>query len=143
MSREYGDGSRNIQLRFRDGTQEQADCVIGADGIHSVVRAFLLGRDHPATHPKNHDRWQVYRTLVSVDDAKKQIDEKWTRTVPILLGPRGHIKCIPLSKGTRLSAGVAVMGAASLGRDDDGGDAKPLDPSLYSDYTEEAQRIVR
>ncbi|KAK0724983.1 hypothetical protein B0H67DRAFT_482389 [Lasiosphaeris hirsuta] len=136
---ETRDGEARVHVEFRDGTQAHVDCLLGADGIHSIVRSYLLGADHPATAPKNHDRWQVYRTLVSADEARKQVNEKWTRTVPILLGPRGHINCIPLSKGTRLSAGVAVRGAA-LG---DGANAKPLDPSLYSDYTEDAQRIVR
>ncbi|KAK3346531.1 hypothetical protein B0T25DRAFT_461340 [Lasiosphaeria hispida] len=136
---ETRDGDARVHIEFRDGTQAHVDCLLGAEGIHSVVRSYLLGADHPATAPKNHDRWQVYRTLVSADEARKQINEKWTRTVPILLGPRGHINCIPLNKGARLSAGVAVRGAVL----DDGGNAKPLDPSLYSDYTEDAQRIVR
>ncbi|KAK0630477.1 hypothetical protein B0T17DRAFT_528538 [Bombardia bombarda] len=129
-----------VHIAFKDGSEAHVDCLLGADGIHSVVRGYLLGPDHPATAPKNHDRWQVYRTIVSAGEARKQINEKWTRTVPILLGPRGHVNCIPLNKGTRLSAGVAVRGAALS---DDNGEAKPLDPSLYSDYSEDAQRIVQ
>lgn len=35
-----------IGLRFADGTQEQVDVLIGADGIHSTVRA-LFGPEHP------------------------------------------------------------------------------------------------
>ena len=151
-----------IKLEFQNGETAETDCLIGADGIHSVVRAHLLGRDHPATKPKNRDRWQVYRTLVSAEEARAQIGERWTRAVPILLGPRGHVNCIPMNKGTRVSAGVAVRGAAvsgsrgggglGVGGDVDGDDddrggrhdgSRPLDPSLYSDYTEDAQRIVR
>ncbi|KAK0611406.1 hypothetical protein B0T14DRAFT_500511 [Immersiella caudata] len=135
---ESGEEKGGVRLRFADGTEVQADCVIGADGIHSVVRAYVLGEHHPATKAKNEDGWQVYRTLVSVEEAKRQIDEKWTRGVPILLGPRGHVNCIPMNKGTRVSAGVAVRGGALKG-----GGAKALDPALYADYTEEAQKIVR
>ena len=148
---------RVIKLEFQNGETAETDCLIGADGIHSVVRAHLLGRDHPATKPKNRDRWQVYRTLVSAEEARAQIGERWTRAVPILLGPRGHVNCIPMNKGTRVSAGVAVRGASVSGSrgggglgvgGDDGDDrrhdgSRPLDPSLYSDYTEDAQRIVR
>jgi salicylate hydroxylase len=147
---------RVIKLEFQNGETAETDCLVGADGIHSVVRAYLLGRDHPATKPKNHDRWQVYRTLVSAEEARAQIGERWTRAVPILLGPRGHVNCIPMNKGTRVSAGVAVRGAAVSGSrgggglgvggddgDDRHGGSRPLDPSLYSDYTEDAQRIVR
>ena len=37
-----------VKLDFEDGTSATADCVIGADGVHSVVRKYLLGEDHPA-----------------------------------------------------------------------------------------------
>ncbi|GAB7364131.1 hypothetical protein MBLNU230_g4682t1 [Neophaeotheca triangularis] len=128
-----------VHLTFKDGTEAHADCLIGADGIHSGTRSYLLGADHPATAPKNHDGWQIYRTMVSADYARQHINPKWTTTVPILLGPRGHVNCIPLNKGTRLSAGVAVRGAKFTST----GEAPPLDPELYKDYSEDAQRIVR
>lgn len=130
----------NVHLTFQDGTKATADCLLGADGIHSVTRSYLLGPAHPAASPKNHDGWQIYRTMVSTEEARKQINPKWTTSVPILLGPRGHINCIPLNKNTRLSAGVAVRGANFTAVD---GHAPPLDPKLYSDYSEEAQQIVR
>ncbi|KAK4166902.1 hypothetical protein QBC43DRAFT_298091 [Cladorrhinum sp. PSN259] len=139
---------QQVHFEFTDGSKCSADCLLGADGIHSVVRAYLLGDDHPATHPKNHDRWQVFRTLVSAEVARKRIDEKYTRTVPIFLGPRGHINCIPMNKGTRLSAGVAVRGIATsspTGPDTDkdkSSNAAKLDPSLYSGYHPDAQAIV-
>ncbi|KAI0540063.1 hypothetical protein GGR58DRAFT_499470 [Xylaria digitata] len=128
-----------IELTFEDGTSAFADCLLGADGIHSITRAYLLGPKHPATAPKNHDGWQIYRTMVPTEKARKQINPKWTTTVPILLGPRGHINCIPLNKNTRLSAGVAVRGAKFT----PDGHAPPLDSTLYADYSEEAQKIVR
>ncbi|KAI1477969.1 FAD/NAD(P)-binding domain-containing protein [Daldinia eschscholtzii] len=133
-------GKPNVRLTFQDGTEVEADCLLGADGVHSVTRSHLLGADHPAASPKNHDGWRIYRTMVSTAEAKKQINPKWTTSVPILLGPRGHINCIPLNKNTRLSAGVAVRGAVSSAND---GCAPSLDPALYADYSEEAQQIVR
>jgi salicylate hydroxylase/6-hydroxynicotinate 3-monooxygenase len=39
-----GDG---VVLTFEDGTQVQADAVIGADGVHSLVREILLGPEEP------------------------------------------------------------------------------------------------
>lgn len=126
-----------VHLTFKDESEAWADCLIAADGIHSGTRSYLLGADHPATAPKNHEGWQVYRTMVTTEEAKKHINEKWTRTVPILLGPHGHVNCIPLNKGTRLSAGVAVRGAKFVN-----GSAPPLDPSMYSNYSEDARRIV-
>ncbi|KAI1415322.1 FAD/NAD(P)-binding domain-containing protein [Hypoxylon sp. FL1857] len=136
---ETSSGRHDVHLTFQDGTEATADCLLGADGIHSVTRSYLLGPAHPATSPKNHDGWQIYRTMVSTEEARKQINPKWTTSVPIFLGPRGHINCIPLNKNTRLSAGLAVRGAVSSAED---ARAPPLDPALYSDYSEEAQQIV-
>lgn len=133
-------GIHKVGLTFQDGTEAMADCLLGADGVHSITRSYLLGPAHPATSPKNHDGWQIYRTMVSTEEARKQINPKWTTSVPILLGLRGHINCIPLNKNTRLSAGVAVRGVVFSAHD---GNAPPLDPALYADYSEEAQQIVR
>jgi 2-polyprenyl-6-methoxyphenol hydroxylase-like FAD-dependent oxidoreductase len=36
-----------VELTFADGSRTRADAVIGADGVHSVVREILLGRDTP------------------------------------------------------------------------------------------------
>lgn len=103
-----------IHIEFADGSRAHADVLIGCDGIHSTVRSYLLGEDHPATKPKNHDGWQVFRTLISTEEAieKWGVDAKLTQTVPILLGPNGHVNMIPMKKGQMLSAGVAIRGAA-------------------------------
>ena len=135
---EIEEDSEGVNIRFEDGTETRADCLIGADGIHSLTRSYILGLDHPATEAKNHDGWQIYRTNVSIEVARQHIPERWTRIVPILLGPRGHVNCFPLKKGTRFSAGVAVKGAKFT----EDGMAPELDPKLYSDYSEDAQQIV-
>jgi salicylate hydroxylase len=36
-----------VTVRFADGTEQMVDVLIGADGIHSVVRASLLGPEQP------------------------------------------------------------------------------------------------
>jgi len=36
-----------VELRFADGTRAQADAVVGADGVHSVVRDIIIGPDMP------------------------------------------------------------------------------------------------
>jgi salicylate hydroxylase len=48
--------------RFRDGSEFEADIVVGADGIHSAVRESLFGPDAPRFTGKI-----CYRCLVPVD----------------------------------------------------------------------------
>lgn len=130
---------QTIDLTFKDGTTVHADAVIGCDGVHSITRGYLLGEDHPARAPKNNDGWQIWRTLVPASEAKKFIDEKFTRTVPILCGPKGHINCMPLHNMRDVSAGVAMRGARKPGMTD----APELRPEDFEGYTKEAQDIVK
>ena len=37
----------SITLRFADGSSARADAVIGADGVHSLVREIVIGPDRP------------------------------------------------------------------------------------------------
>ncbi len=36
-----------VKLRFEDGTKAEADAVVGADGVHSIVRDIIVGPDEP------------------------------------------------------------------------------------------------
>jgi salicylate hydroxylase len=40
-----------LLLEFEDGSEVQADALIGADGIFGSVRAHVLGADHEAVKP--------------------------------------------------------------------------------------------
>ena len=50
-----------VTLRFADGTTADSDVLIGADGIHSVIRAALTGAE-PA--PPAHSGMCAFRALV-------------------------------------------------------------------------------
>src|SRR5579862_8441728 len=39
--------ARGVTLTFADGTRAHADAVIGADGVHSIVRDIIIGPDEP------------------------------------------------------------------------------------------------
>jgi salicylate hydroxylase len=82
-----GDGSVAV-ARFADGTSVEADVVIGADGIHSVVRTALFGPDAPRFTGKI-----CYRSVIpasAVRGAPLAADNgQW-------LGPHGTIVLYPL-----------------------------------------------
>ena len=55
------DGS-GVDLRFADGSRFRADAVIGADGVHSLVRETLLGPETPRFTGR-----VAYRTTFAAD----------------------------------------------------------------------------
>ncbi|KAI0146124.1 hypothetical protein GGR57DRAFT_479581 [Xylariaceae sp. FL1272] len=61
--------SDGVTLQFADGTTHDCDILVGADGIHSTVRKYVLGEDDPAAHPRNTGLWLVM-TLQPYDKAR-------------------------------------------------------------------------
>lgn len=49
---------------FNDGSIETFAVIFGADGVHSLTREHILGRDHPATAPVNPDAWRAFNVQV-------------------------------------------------------------------------------
>lgn len=77
-------------LRFTDGTTVTADVVIGADGVHSAVRATVL-EDRPV-----YSGYSVYRGLVPACSVPS-----FTRDPRVVFwfGPDRHVTCYPVSSG--------------------------------------------
>jgi salicylate hydroxylase len=75
---------------FQDGTDIEADLIVGADGIHSVVRASLFGPDAPRFTGKI-----CYRSVVPVDAVPggppPNDNAQW-------LGPHGTIVLYPVRR---------------------------------------------
>ena len=76
--------------RFQDGSEVEADVIIGADGIHSVVRGSLFGPDAPRFTGKI-----CYRSVVPVDTVPGSRppaeNVQW-------LGPHGTIVLYPVRR---------------------------------------------
>ncbi|MBX9824600.1 MAG: FAD-dependent monooxygenase [Xanthobacteraceae bacterium] len=81
----------HAEVRFEDGSSVRAAYVIGADGIHSRVRAALFGADKPIFTGA-----VAWRGLVAMDELPPHLQEmqgvNW-------LGPHGHVLHYPVRRG--------------------------------------------
>lgn len=73
-----------VILQFTDGTTATADVVIGADGIHSTVRKYLLGAE--AAKPMFTGS-VFYRGIVPMDSAVEKLGAEFAQNATILCGP--------------------------------------------------------
>ncbi|MEO3746334.1 FAD-dependent monooxygenase [Plantactinospora sp. B5E13] len=88
-----------VELGFDTGEGHRADLVVGADGIHSVVRAALLP-DRPRFSGET-----IYRGLVRADRLPSLAERPRVR---LWLGPGRHVVCYPVSGGDWISFGATV-----------------------------------
>jgi salicylate hydroxylase len=72
------EGSERIGLTFDNGARVEADYVIGADGVRSVLRQALYGDDHPT-----YTGQMVWRALLNAADLS-----------PDILEPAGHTQWV-------------------------------------------------
>ena len=75
-----------VVLHFKDGTTATADAVIGADGIHSATREYILGERDMAAHSVFAGS-VVYRGLVPVDKAVETLGAEYAQNSMFLCGP--------------------------------------------------------
>ncbi|GES63950.1 mannitol 1-phosphate dehydrogenase [Aspergillus terreus] len=94
-------GGAQYKLFFEDGTTASADCVIGADGIHSSVRKHLLGESHPAASPV-FTGTVVYRGLIPMDVARDAIGE-FADNSYMWCGDGGMVMTYPIDHGETLN----------------------------------------
>ncbi len=88
-------GVEGSALVFSDGSECAFDAIVGADGIHSVVRSAIVGDDAP-----EFTGLAAYRALVPASEAP----EFARRPVcSIWLGPRRHFVHYPVSGGEQVN----------------------------------------
>ena len=72
------EGSERIGLRFDNGARVEAEYVIGADGVRSVLRQALYGDDNPT-----YTGQMVWRALLETDRVPSEV-----------LEPKGHTQWV-------------------------------------------------
>jgi salicylate hydroxylase len=80
-----------LRLTFADGSSVETDVLIGADGVHSVVRGALFG-DSPATY----SGICAFRALVPEEQAPAFARR---RAQTLWIGPDHHLVHYPVSAG--------------------------------------------
>ncbi len=78
-----GGAKRAAAARFADGSEIEADIVVGADGIHSAVRESLFGADVP-----RFTGCICWRGMAPADAVPADIN---TADGTMWLGPHGHV----------------------------------------------------
>ncbi|KAL3471907.1 hypothetical protein BJX99DRAFT_15248 [Aspergillus californicus] len=91
-----------LVLKFADGARDEADLVIGCDGIKSRVRQILVGEDHPSANPSFTHKY-AYRGLVPMDKAIEAIGEELASNSCMHMGPNNHMLTFPVNAGKTLN----------------------------------------
>jgi len=84
-------GESSAVARFADGTEVEADVIIGADGIHSAVRTSLFGPDAPRFTGK-----VCYRSVVPMKKLSGRTLADTAADNGQWLGPHGTIVLYPM-----------------------------------------------
>ena len=67
--------SGKMKMVFRDGTEAEADAIIGCDGIKSRTRELIVGEGSPEAKCRYSYKY-AYRGLISMDEAINQLGEE-------------------------------------------------------------------
>ncbi|KAI1407531.1 FAD/NAD(P)-binding domain-containing protein [Hypoxylon sp. FL1857] len=93
-----------VSIQFKDGTVEEADVVIGCDGIKSRVRQLILGEANPASYASYTNKY-CFRALVPMEKAREALGEDRTTGGDKSLnrfmynGPNAHYITYPVARG--------------------------------------------
>lgn len=94
-----------VLLHFKDGTTATADAVVGADGIHSTIREYLLGERDMAAHSVFAGS-VAYRGLIPMDKAVEKLGAEYAQNSMMLCGPGKAILSYPTDLGKIMNAVV-------------------------------------
>jgi len=96
--------SKNVRLLFENGAVEEAEAVIGCDGIRSRVRQILLGTEFG---PRFTGKY-AYRGLVPMEDAKAALGAYAASNSHMYLNYGGHVLTYQIDKGATMNVVACV-----------------------------------
>jgi salicylate hydroxylase len=99
MLADFAEHGEAVRLRFADGSTCDADVLVGADGIHSVVRAAVASGGDPVFSGNS-----AFRALVPAD----LLPESAADNILLWVGPDARLLCYPVRAG-RMVTFVAVI----------------------------------
>ena len=96
---DVGSTSRGAVARFAGGVEIEADIVVGADGIRSIVREKLFGEQ-----PARFTQQTAWRCMVPIECVPTRVGPGGTVQISRddyagWLGPTGHVICYPIRGG--------------------------------------------
>ncbi|EWZ28654.1 hypothetical protein FOZG_17659 [Fusarium oxysporum Fo47] len=95
-------GNNRVQLFFQDGTTEEADAIVGCDGIKSKMRELLVGQNHPSAKCSYTHKY-AYRGMIPMPQAIEVLGEERALNATIWMGNDRHLLSYPVAHGTILN----------------------------------------
>ena len=92
------ENGKDVKLHFADGSEEQADAVVGCDGIRSILRRIVLGHSNPAAQASFTGK-NAYRGLIPMSEAASLLGDELARNSQMYVGYHGHVLTFPIDKG--------------------------------------------
>lgn len=118
VSYEQADSGAGLRLQFADGSEDEADVLLGADGIKSTVRRLMYARTGDGNAEEQDPRWSgtyVYRALVPTHLVLGAVGRRVTSTPMMWLEQGRHLVHYPVA-GDRYINVVAMRSDYSRGR---------------------------
>lgn len=120
--------------RCEDGSEYEADAVLAADGLRSVVRPLVAGPDQA-----RFTGYVAWRALVPMDRLPAHFAEPRSR---IWVGPQRNMACYPIREASLLN--VALFAGDSEWTQESWSDRADPDEvrAAFCDYQGDARRVV-
>ena len=127
----YANVDGGARVTFDDGSTDEADMVIAADGIHSVARASIV-QDEPVS-----SAYVAYRGAVPIElAAENDIDPD---AVQVYVGPGCHFVQYALRAGEMFNQVAVFESPKALAGQDDWGTPDEMD-SAFAETCEQVQK---